>query len=68
MIYNGLMSKNAEYHKLVKTIKKDGWVLTRQSGGHEQYKHISKPGVVTIPRRNIKKNIELSVLRQAGLR
>lgn len=68
MVYNRLMSRNAEYIKLTKTIKEDGWFCVRQTGGHEQYKHISKPGVVTIPRRNIKKNIELSVLRQAGLR
>ena len=62
------MSRNAEYLELVRMIKQDGWQLVRQRGGHEQYKHPNKAGVVTIPRRNIKKNIKLSVLRQAGLR
>lgn len=53
---------------LVKLVQRDGWYLVRQTGGHMQFKHSIKKGLVTIPTRNIKKNIELSVLRQAGLR
>lgn len=53
---------------LVKLVQQDGWYLVRQTGGHMQFKHPTKRGLVTIPVKNIKKNIELSVLRQAGLR
>ena len=52
---------------LIRLIETDGWYLARITGGHWQYKHPTKKGVVTIPLR-ISKNIELSVRRQAGLR
>lgn len=51
---------------LIKVIEADGWYLARQTGGHMQFKHPTKPGLVTIPN-NVKKNIELSVFRQAGI-
>lgn len=53
--------------ELIKIIEADGWYPVRQTGGHRQFKHPTKPGLVTVPYR-IKKNIELSVMRQAGLR
>ena len=53
--------------ELIKLIEADGWYLARVSGGHWQYKHPTKQGLVTIPMK-ISKNIELSVRRQAGLR
>lgn len=52
---------------LVKMIENDGWYLARVNGGHCQYKHPTKRGLVTIPLK-ISKNIELSVMKQAGLR
>lgn len=52
---------------LIKIIEADGWYLVRQTGGHCQFKHPTKPGLVTVPYK-IKKNIELSVMRQAGIR
>ena len=52
---------------LIKLIEADGWYLARQKGGHMQFKHPIKPGLVTIPFK-CKKNIELSVRRQAGIR
>lgn len=62
------MGKLDTNYKLIKTIKKDGWVFIRQKGSHCQYKHPVKPGMVTVPVTKISKNIELSVMRQAGLR
>lgn len=53
--------------ELIKIIEQDGWFLARQTGGHRQFKHPIKPGIVTVPYR-ITKNIELSVMRQAGIR
>ena len=53
--------------ELIKLITDDGWYYVRQTGGHCQFKHPTKPGLVTVPFK-IKKNIELSIQRQAGLR
>ena len=53
--------------ELIKLIEEDGWYLARQTGGHRQFKHPVKKGIVTVPYK-IKKNIELSVMRQAGIK
>ena len=55
----------------IKLIEQDGWHLARTRGSHRQYKHSSKPGLVTVPG---KPNEDLapgnlkSILRQAGLK
>lgn len=53
-----------------KIILKDGWVFKNQVGSHRHYVHPTKPGKVTISFHNkdIPKNTELSILKQAGLR
>lgn len=56
------------YKELRKLIEQDGWELVRVTGGHHQFKHPTKKGLVTIPYRDITKNIELSVMRQAGIK
>jgi predicted RNA binding protein YcfA (HicA-like mRNA interferase family) len=33
---------------VIKRLKKDGWYLDRTSGGHRQFKHPEKPGLVTV--------------------
>lgn len=33
----------------IKLIEDDGWELVRTRGSHRQYKHPTKPGLVTIP-------------------
>lgn len=53
--------------KMIKIIKDDGWFLERQKGGHKIFKHPTKTGAVTVPF-SITKNVELHILRQAGLR
>lgn len=53
--------------ELIKLIEEDGWYLARQTWGHRQFKHPIKRGIVTVPYK-IKKNIELSVMRQAGIK
>ena len=63
---NRYMKKPA-VKRLAKLIEADGWYLLRENGGHQQYIHPTKKGKITIPH-DITKNIELSVLRQAGLR
>jgi predicted RNA binding protein YcfA (HicA-like mRNA interferase family) len=34
---------------LLRPIKGDSWQLTRTRGSHRQYKHTTKPGLVTVP-------------------
>jgi predicted RNA binding protein YcfA (HicA-like mRNA interferase family) len=52
-------------------VEADGWVLVRTRGDHRQYKHPTKPGLVTI---HGHRNDDLhpktlqSILTQAGLR
>lgn len=56
------------YKEMRKIVEKDGWVAVRQTGDHLHFKHPAKKGLVTIPQSNMSKNVELSILRQAGLR
>ena len=32
----------------IQTLKRDGWFLIRVRGSHQQYRHPTKPGCVTI--------------------
>ena len=34
---------------VIKKIEEDGWYLAGTRGSHRQFKHESKPGVVTVP-------------------
>ncbi|MFL6373741.1 MAG: type II toxin-antitoxin system HicA family toxin [Pyrinomonadaceae bacterium] len=56
---------------VVKLIENDGWYLVRTRGSHRQYKHRSKPGLVTIPGtpgKELAIGTLNNILRQAGLR
>ena len=33
---------------IIRMIEKDGWELKRVKGSHHQFKHPSKPGLVTV--------------------
>jgi predicted RNA binding protein YcfA (HicA-like mRNA interferase family) len=62
-----------KYRDLVKTIEADGWQLERTVGSHQQYRHPTKPGTVTVPAggkmgRDVPTGTMNSVLKQAGLR
>jgi len=56
---------------IIKLIEADGWYLVDTKGSHRQYKHMVKPGRVTIAG---KSNDDLapgtlnSILKQAGLK
>ncbi|HWO72878.1 MAG TPA: type II toxin-antitoxin system HicA family toxin [Dehalococcoidia bacterium] len=55
----------------MRLIESDGWYLVRTKGSHRQYKHPTKPGVVTIAgnaNRDLAHGTWNSILRQAGLR
>jgi len=55
--------------KLIKILEKDGWLLIATKGSHNQYKHNSKKGRVTVPhpKKDIPKGTILSILKQANL-
>jgi predicted RNA binding protein YcfA (HicA-like mRNA interferase family) len=56
---------------VIKLIIADGWYLVRTKGSHRQYKHISKPGRVTIaghPGDDLAPGTLNSVFKQAQLR
>lgn len=55
---------------ITRIIEEDGWQLVRTRGSHKQYKHPTKPGLVTIagkPSRDLPPGLERSILKQAGL-
>ncbi len=52
-------------------VEESGWYLDRTKGSHRQYKHITKPGIVTILGKlsdDVKKGTENNILKQAGLK
>jgi predicted RNA binding protein YcfA (HicA-like mRNA interferase family) len=57
--------------ELVTLIEKDGWKQVRQKGSHRQFRHVSKPGTVTIsgnPGVDVPPGTLNSVLKQASLK
>jgi predicted RNA binding protein YcfA (HicA-like mRNA interferase family) len=57
--------------EVIKIIEADGWFEVRQTGGHRQYKHLTKKGLVTVPihrmSNDITVGIEKSILKQAQI-
>jgi predicted RNA binding protein YcfA (HicA-like mRNA interferase family) len=56
---------------VIQLIENDGWHRVRQKGSHRQFKHGTKPGLVTIagkPGDDLAPGTLNSVLKQAGLR
>jgi predicted RNA binding protein YcfA (HicA-like mRNA interferase family) len=57
--------------EVIALVEADGWYLVRTWGDHRQYKHSTKPGLVTIHgyrNDNLHPKTLQSVLTQAGLR
>lgn len=55
---------------IIKIIEADGWYQVRQKGSHCQYRHPTKPGVVTVPHPKSDMGIGTikSIEKQSGLR
>jgi predicted RNA binding protein YcfA (HicA-like mRNA interferase family) len=56
---------------IVKLIEKDGWYWVRTKGSHHQYKHLTKPGLVTVPGKpgdDVAPGTLNNILKQAGLK
>lgn len=57
--------------EVIRMLEKDGWILTRTRGSHRQYKHPSKPGLVTLagkPSADVPRGTLNSILKQAQLK
>ena len=57
--------------EVLKLLEDDGWLLVRTTGSHQQFKHPSKPGTVTVagkPSLDIPPGTLNSILKQAGLK
>jgi predicted RNA binding protein YcfA (HicA-like mRNA interferase family) len=56
---------------LVKLVESDDWRIVATRGSHRQYKHLTRPGRVTIPGHpadDVHPDTLKSVLAQAGLK
>jgi predicted RNA binding protein YcfA (HicA-like mRNA interferase family) len=52
-------------------VEKDGWYLVRTKGSHHQYKHPTKPGLITVPGNpgeDVAPDTLNNILKQAGLK
>ena len=66
-VYAGAM-KVAE---LLRLLQQDGWFLVAQRGSHRQFKHVVKPGRVTVPGKpsdDLAPGTQNSILKQAALK
>ena len=57
--------------QVLRRLEQDGWYLVRVRGSHRQYKHPTKPGLVTVagkPSEELAPGTLNSVLKQAGLK
>lgn len=55
---------------VVRLLVNDGWEQVAQKGSHRQFKHVTKPGKVTVPGKmsdDIPRGTLKSILRQSGL-
>lgn len=55
---------------LIRRLEQDGWHLDRTRGSHRQFKHSSKPGVVTVhghPSDDVPPGTLHNILKQAQL-
>ncbi len=55
--------------EVVAALKADGWILVRQKGSHTQFRHPTKPGIVTVPMHggDIPIGTLKSIAKQAGI-
>jgi predicted RNA binding protein YcfA (HicA-like mRNA interferase family) len=56
---------------VIRALEADGWEPARQRGSHRQYRHPTRPGLVTVPghlRDEVHPRTLTSIRRQAGWR
>ncbi len=55
--------------EIIRTIKAHGWTLARVKGSHHQFKHATRPNVVTVPhpKKDIPTGTARAILKAAGV-
>lgn len=55
---------------VIRMLEGDGWQLVRIKGSHHQFKHPSKPALVTVPhpKKDLPAGTVNSILKTAGLK
>ena len=55
--------------EIIQFLRRDGWERVRTRGSHHQFKHPTKPGLVTVPhpKRDLPMGTVKSILKQAGI-
>ena len=64
-------TRRMKVRDLLRLLADDGWVLARTRGSHQQFKHPSKPGLVTVAgsgNDDLAPGTLNSILKQAGLK
>jgi predicted RNA binding protein YcfA (HicA-like mRNA interferase family) len=56
--------------EIISQIREDGWFEVNQVGSHKQFKHLLKPGRVTVPfpKRDLPLGTLKSIEKQAGIK
>lgn len=56
--------------EVLRLLKDDGWYVDRIKGSHHHLRHLSKPGVVTVPhpKKDLKPGTLHGIEKQAGVR
>lgn len=50
--------------EVINRLQGEGWVLVRVKGSHHQFKHLHRPGLVTVP--HPKRDLPTGTLRAIG--
>ena len=56
---------------ILRMLREDGWYLASTRGSHRQFKHLSKPGRVTVvgkPSDDLAPGTLISILKQSGMK
>lgn len=53
---------------VIRRLERDGWTCVRTKGSHHQFKHPTRPGLVTVPhpKRDLPLGTLRAVFKQAG--
>lgn len=56
--------------EIIKRLKADGWKLKRTTGSHHHFKHLEKPGIVTVihPKKDFKPKTLAGIEKQSGVK
>jgi predicted RNA binding protein YcfA (HicA-like mRNA interferase family) len=67
----GQGSQFMKVREILDLLERQGWYLARMQGSHRQYKHRTRPGLVTVagkPSHDLAPGTLNSILKQAGLK